>query len=90
MTKKVDWLWSVLDYGRRFPDMTCGGLLGTVEDYKISNMIQVDNRICGLGEYIYFRIHSQKGLMYWDVWRYRPVPQYILLRLLTDGKEDLI
>lgn len=90
MSEDIDWLWVVLDYGRRFPDMTYGGLLGTYHNYKISNMIRLDNRIVGHDSYIFFRTHPKFSLIYWNTYSHFPVPPQILLRLLTEGKEDLI
>lgn len=94
--EKVDWLEVVMDYGKRFPNTK-------IEDFGLNfTKEMLERKICnlkyswvsylkydGLG-FNTFTIRS-KVLNFYNVeciWE--PVPQHILLRLLTEGKEDLI
>lgn len=103
--ESIDWLEVVKDYGKRFPKVTCKDLLGSLtncrdrivdmncvfdndpeEFYYIQDKNLNDNIFCtvkygGLGALEYYDLEHNE-------WRH--VPQQILLRLLTEGKEDLI
>lgn len=95
----IKWLDVVLDYGKRFPNVTYADLFGD----GITNRNFCNVNICELA-----LLHN--GLYYANMWYflnfknkfeyYNPhekfgdgwslVPVNICLRLLTEGKEDLI
>lgn len=105
MSNDIKWLEVVKDYGKRFPKVTCKDLLGSVcnckdriidmncvnvndpeefyymQDKKGDNNIFCTVKIGGLGA-LEYRDYEHND--------WRLVPQHILLRLLTEGKEDLI
>lgn len=98
MSEKINWLQVVLDYGKRNPDVTCGDLLGLSNDYKIS---ELELYIHGNGYYFLYNNNIKKsymstsksngkGFLEYRENDWEPVPEHILLRLLTEGKEDLV
>lgn len=105
MTENIKWLEVVMEYGKRFPDVTCDDLLGSSCDcknklidmiyvfgddpseyYYIQDTTRFINVFCtvkygGFGQLEYYSYKHNE---------WRLVPDNVLLRLLTEGKEDLI
>lgn len=97
----IDWPQVVIDYGKRFPDVTYTEVFGNYcnihfEDVKLSTfVIQIDTAwgkslICG--EWTYVRTNKRNEFQYYDVVsvNFYEVPDHVKLRLLTEGKEDLV
>lgn len=99
MSEQIDWLKVVIDYGKRFPDVKLGDLFPLmyrgIKDFKISELYrecsvsetlrsQIDNENCIYHKESVFEYFTGRD----DGWL--RVPQHILLRLLTEGEEDLI
>lgn len=89
------WLNIVLDYGKRFPENTldCLGLdlVNYAKDVKFGELVNDgDHWLC--------KFDDQKCIFctYNNIFKYRvpydlkPVPNHIKLRLLVEGKEDLV
>lgn len=105
MNEKINWLHVVLDYGKRNPDVTFMDLFGFIisedfSNFKISEM-QLNKPLHN--EYYFLRDENTRK-SYFSTFRrnmngflqrrgtalWEKVPEHILLRLLTEGKEDLI
>lgn len=100
-TQEIDWLQVVLDYGKRFSDVTIEdlGLNDNRSDTKISELhcTELDDLYYHLRDSANVIILSTsekmgKGTLEYinRENRWSQVPHQILLRLLTEGKEDLI
>lgn len=104
MNEPINWLEVVMDYGKRFPTATYKelfGLYNVVNDTKLKDMFIWLNDV---NHYTFLVTkHGNKYNYYFSTTNFdgtgnlefmsvlwEPVPQQILLRLLTDGKEDLI
>lgn len=93
-SENINWIEVVLDYGKRFPDATFRDV-GLGKLYKFSNLRfatnfrMKDNYLCTDSNW--YVVRNEFGLVeYYDTVNWLPVPQHILLRLLTEGEEDLI
>ena len=98
----IDWLQVILDYGKRFPNETMGSLglevAPSVFNLSLSALKRKEEDAkclifdCYTPFHSYFRLY--KPIDYWHGdginTRWKSVPQHILLKLLTEGKEDLI
>lgn len=87
----------ILDYGRRFPDVKIKdlGLNFTTEvlEYKISSLKYWNNLTLSSirsNKWLVFRL--DKGELFFGNTEYQweKVPSHVILRFLTEGKEDLI
>ena len=93
-SENINWLEVVLDYGKRNPEVRFKHLgLGGYDKfselrYSTSTSLGI-SYLCTNNGWYKFRIVQNK-LQYYDVLDWRFVPKLILLRLLTEGKEDLI
>ena len=95
MNDPIDWLQVVLDYGKRNPKVTYGQIVGdgvivTLKYTKMCDLVISNNYLKDASGYYYFRLFLNGDIRYWLESDYKQVPPQILLRLLTEGKEDLI
>ena len=99
MKESINWLEVVMDYGKRFPTATIKSLgLKTCDNIIISDLLLTDSTIPmlqvphGYNCTNSYHFAGNKHLIHYSGFRnsWKPVPKHILLRLLTDGKEDLI
>ena len=99
MSGDIKWLEVILDFGKRFPNETMGslGLEVSPSVYNLQLSLLIINP--KHSSYMKFDHDTQifnffrvlKTVEYWDnSKKWIEVPQHILLRLLTEGKEDLI
>lgn len=90
MNKGVDWIQVVLDYGKRFPNVTVYELINcdTLPNIKVSQLKRDHVVFLCLESLTYFS--NSYGILKYYYRDFEPVPQHILLRLLTEGKEDLV
>lgn len=96
MKESINWLEVVMDYGKRFPTATYKELFGSElieldHNTKFSEMKNIKNIRLHYCNNNYFW-YSNGSLEYFNfvTLDWVPIPQQILLRLLTEGKEDLI
>lgn len=94
MSESIDWLKVIVEYGKRFPHVKIVDV-GLKKSYKNPYISDLDlygneNGYLMCDGFIYFT-YSNGNFCYWDDEKcFAEVPHYILLRLLTEGKEDLI
>lgn len=98
---EIQWLDVVVDYTKRFPYITYKDLFGTdMYNFKLSELYHTYNSdnsyfLCTKTFGNVFSTSDLYGEGYLEVFRFKPygwtkVPDNVLLRLLTEGKEDLI
>ena len=101
INKPISWLGVVIDYGKRFPDCEIGMLgLDFNENQKKCKLLNLRTNFglaygemvlcCDGYEQVFFVCNSSNCLAYNTGTKLKPVPNHVLLRLLTEGKEDLI
>ena len=104
--ENVNWLDVVLDYCKRFPNKKIKDLGletdSSIDEYFLYNIynnaefdkykiLSINNSIRLISVFSTDIENGEGRLEYWDGnVEWKPVPQHILLRFLTEGKEDLI
>lgn len=101
MNEKIKWVEVILDYAKRFPDVKLKSFdlnfPECVLEVKIKKLQIHRNdpdvlmiRTNDVYDTVIFK-HQSGGLSYGNInYVWKKVPENILLRLLTEGKEDLI
>ena len=94
MSESIDWLKVIVEYGKRFPHVKMGDI-GLKNSYKNPYISDLDlygneNGYLMRDGFIYFTYSNGDFCYRKDEKFFAKVPHYILLRLLTDGMEDLI
>lgn len=94
-SENVDWFEVVMDYGKRFPYVTFDCLFPdsvgfACTDVNICKMYK-RSRYLHEGGWNYFQIDNNEFLHYDSkISNWEPVSDHVKLRLMTEGKEDLI
>lgn len=96
----IDWLRVILDYGKRFPTVTTDDLNLNIRHICLPipiSMLRDDKSgwlVYGFGGECVFSVNEKlryaSDVKHDGTYDWKPVPDHIKLRLLTEGKEDLI